>query len=126
MTPFDAQTQRMIERRKHRRSALPPGALLSFSPIAAPTDAALETEGDGLIIDLSRGGCRVNSETAIVMEQPYSLIIQLPNFPQPVTVESAIARWKGKQMFGVMFIAMRREQERSLCEFLENLPADAP
>ncbi len=63
----------------------------------------------------------MTSETSIPLERPYSLILQLPFYPNPVAVESAIARWVGRDMFGVMFIAMRPEQEHYLCEFLDYL-----
>jgi hypothetical protein len=125
MTPFDAHMQPIIERRKFQRSPLPAGSLLSFAPIAASDDSAQQSEGEGIILDISQGGCRVNSEHLIVLEQPYSLIIQLPYYPNPVTIESAIARWISKQSFGMMFIAMQREQERCLSEFLDYLRSDA-
>ncbi|BFU95271.1 MAG: conserved protein of unknown function [Nitrospira sp.] len=104
---------------------LPPGSLLSFSPVTASADSALDEEGEGILLDLSQGGCRVSSESGVVLEQPYTLIIQLPDFRRPVTVESAIARWKGTHTFGVMFIAMHREQEQSLNEFLRHLHSNA-
>jgi len=125
MTHSDLSLDRIIERRKHRRSMLPPGSLLSFSPVSASPDDALDAEGEGVLLDLSQGGCRVSSETSILLEQPYTLIIQLPDFRRPVTVESAIARWKGTHTFGVMFIAMHQEQEHSLNEFLRYLHSNA-
>jgi hypothetical protein len=125
MTPPDLSLDRIIERRKHRRSMLPPGSLLSFSPVTASSDGSLDAEGDGILLDLSQGGCRVSSESSVLLEQPYTLIIQLPDFRRPVTVESAIARWKGANTFGVMFIAMRREQEQSLSDFLRHLHSNA-
>ncbi|BCA55690.1 hypothetical protein W02_28300 [Nitrospira sp. KM1] len=115
----------MSERRKHSRSALPPGSLLSFSPVTMPQGSTQNLEGEGVILDLSPGGCRVSSDQAVMIGHPYSLIIQLPYYPAPVQVESAIARWISNQSFGVMFIAMHQEQERHLCEFLEYLRSDA-
>ncbi len=125
MTPLDPQGQRFAERRKFLRTLLPPGSLLSFSPVA-PAEAATEFyEGEGVVLDLSQGGCRVSSDQQILIERPYSLIIQLPYYPNPIAVESAIARWIHQQSFGVMFIAMHKEQERYLAEFLEYLREDA-
>ncbi|HEY6084697.1 MAG TPA: PilZ domain-containing protein [Nitrospira sp.] len=121
MTDFNAQGSHIIERRKHRRCVLPPGSLLSFSPVVSQPDNAAEHEGEATVLDLSQGGCRIGSEIDLALERPYSLIIQLPYYPNPVTVESAIARWAGTQTFGVMFIAIQREQEQYLEEFLEYL-----
>ncbi|HJT22774.1 MAG TPA: PilZ domain-containing protein [Nitrospira sp.] len=125
MASLDTTPYRIIERRKHRRTSLPPGALLSFAPIVVPTETEEDSEGEGVVVDLSQGGCRVTSETSIPLERPYSLILQLPCYPDPVAVESAIARWVGGDMFGVMFIAMRPEQEQHLCEFLDYIREDA-
>ncbi|HEU4685777.1 MAG TPA: PilZ domain-containing protein [Nitrospira sp.] len=125
MASPDTPAHRILERRKHRRTPLPPGALLSFAPVVPAAEAAEEVEGEGLVLDLSQGGCRVTSDTAIALEKPYSLILQFPYYPNPVAVDSAIVRWVGAGIFGLMFIAMGIKQERYLSEFLEYLRSDA-
>jgi len=120
MTPFEALAKQFSERRKHRRVEVPPGALLSFSPIVSPAELLDHNEGEGLVMDLSLEGCRATSEQKVYVEKPYSVIIQLPNYPHPITVESAIARWTRDRTFGIMFIGMQREQERHLHTFLES------
>ncbi len=121
MSPSDAQARRFIELRKHRRLTAPPGALLSFSQLALPSGRAEEAEGDGTILDLSSGGCKILSEIAVTVGQPYSLIIQLPSFPTPIIIEAAIVRWFGNQTFGFKFDAIQQQQEELLREILQRL-----
>jgi hypothetical protein len=115
----------MAERRKYRRALVPPGSLLSFVPITAAEDSSELLEGDGIVLDISQGGCRVRSDQRIALELPYSLILQLPTYPNPVAIESAIARWIDREAFGLMFIAMQQQQERFLQEFLGSLREEA-
>jgi hypothetical protein len=56
MASPDTSPYRILERRKHRRTCLPPGALLSFAPIAVPTETEEDSEGEGIVVDLSQGG----------------------------------------------------------------------
>ncbi len=121
MTPFEALAKQYSERRKSQRVELPPGAIMSFSPILVPAALAGESEGEGLVMDLSLEGCRASSEQAVIIEKPYSVIIQLPDYPHPIAVESAVPRWTHGPMFGIMFIGMPREQERRLKWFLDDL-----
>ncbi len=125
MTSFDAHKRPTAERRKHRRALVPPGSLLSFAPITAPEDSPEDLEGDGIVLDISQGGCRVRSDRRIALERPYSLILQLPTYPNPVAIDSAIARWIDREAFGLMFIAMQQQQERFLQEFLGSLREEA-
>ncbi len=125
MTPFDAHKRHIAERRKYRRTLLPPGSLLSFAPITVLDGSTEILEGEGIVLDISQGGCRVSSEQRIKLEQPYSLILQLPSYPKPVAIDSAIPRWIDQEAFGVMFIAMQQQQERFLQEFLQSLREDA-
>jgi hypothetical protein len=114
---------RISERRKHQRIELPPGSLLSFSPIAASVEQL--AEGEGLVLDLSQGGCLVSSETKVEIAKPYSVILQIPGLPQPLSIESAIARWTSDDTFGIMFIGMQKEQEQFLLAYLKSLRSQA-
>ena len=125
MAPSDAQSRRFIELRKHRRLTAPPGALLSFSQLVLPIEAAEEAEGDGTILDLSPGGCKMNSEITLAIGRTYSLIIQLPSCPSPVTIEAAMVRWIGDQAIGFKFDAIQPEQEEHLREYLNRLRSTA-
>lgn len=123
MSPSDSHARRFIELRKHRRLTTPPGALLSFAQLAPAVEAADASEGDGAILNLSAGGCKILSESPVTVGPRYRLIIQLPSFPTPITVEAAIVRWINDRMFGFRFDAIQQDQEEQLHEVLHRLRA---
>jgi hypothetical protein len=123
MTPADAQARRFIEFRKHKRLTPPPGALLSFAQLAPPNETVQGAEGDGTILNLSPGGCKILSEIPVAVGQPYSLIIQIPSFPTPITIQEAIVRWINDHIMGFKFEAIQQDQEEQLREVLHQLRA---
>lgn len=123
MTPSGSQARRFIELRKHRRLTPPPGALLSFAQLVPLKETAEAFEGDGTILNLSAGGCKILSENPVVVGPPYRLIIQLPSFPNPITIEAAIVRWISNRMFGFKFDSIQQDQEEHLHEVLHQLRA---
>jgi c-di-GMP-binding flagellar brake protein YcgR len=125
MNPYDHPPRRFIELRKYRRLAPPPGSLLSFTRLARPVGAPDEETGDGTILNLSPGGCKIASEGMITVGQPYSLILQLPSFPAPISIDAAIVRWIGEDAFGFKFDALQPEQEEQLRDFLHRLRSAA-
>ncbi len=124
MNPSERPARRFIELRKFRRLEPPAGSLLSFMHLALPVNVSEEeTEGDGALLNLSPGGCKIASETQITLGQPYSLILQLPFLPTPITIESAIVRWVRADAFGFKFESIQREQEEQLRDLLHRLRA---
>ena len=124
MKASDPPARRFIDLRKHRRLVPPPGSLLSFTRLAMTADGCdAVDEGDGIVLNLSTGGCGIETGTLMTLGQPYSLILQVPSLPTPITVDTAIVRWIGEQMFGFRFDAIQREQEEQLRELLHRLRA---
>ncbi len=120
----DGSRKRLIERRQHKRIALPPGSLLSFTAID-PSASPGEHEGDGTVVNLSYRGCQLVTDAAVLVGREYNLIIQVPAFPHPVTVECATVRWADANAFGFKFELIQREQEEQLREFLHRLRSTA-
>lgn len=121
MSDANAQARRFIELRKHRRVTPPPGWLLSFAAIVRPGQQAAEHEGDGTILNLSPGGCRIVSEIAVMIGQQYQLIIQPPLASTPIMVDSAVVRWSHSHEFGIKIVSIGPEQEERLLELFHRL-----
>jgi hypothetical protein len=113
--------RRFIELRKHRRVTPPPGSLLSFSAIVPPHVPLAETEGDGTLVNLSPGGCKVLSDIAVLVGQPYRLILQTPFSTAPITIDSAVVRWAKPQEFGLKIVSIGPDQEERLLELFHYL-----
>jgi len=82
----------------------------SFS---APEMAA----GEGLIQDLSLGGCRIETSIRIHPGTELEMRIGVPQGLMPVAVDRAVVRWEQGREFGVAFLFLRPSEQ----EHLQNL-----
>ena len=82
-----------VERRKH------PRYLVHFKSIF-PTDGVRLEEG--LILDLSLGGCRLMSAIHVPSGIPIEIHIR-PDDHSPIYVPSAVVCWEGGSVFGLKF-----------------------
>jgi hypothetical protein len=95
----------MKDRRHHPR--VPVRYLSTFS--AAPKKA-----GEVLVVDLSLGGCRVESALLVRPGMDLGFQISLPNQVAPFTVDRAEVRWARQREFGVSFRSLRPEEQERL------------
>src|SRR6185436_17694850 len=72
-----------------------------------------ETDGDGVLLDLSKGGCRITSEVPLALSHYYRLVLQATT-GSPVTIETAVVCWRSKSMYGLKFITVGGDQEELL------------
>ena len=75
---------------------------------------AQRTTGEGLVLDLSPGGCRVESSTYVQLGTALGLCISLPNQVTPLTVDRAMVRWGHGLQFGLSFMSLRPEEQARL------------
>lgn len=74
--------------------------------------------GEGMIYNLSRGGCAVETELYFAIDDPVSLQITVSNQPTPITIELGKVRWSTSREFGVEFMVVEHASQRRLDEFL--------
>lgn len=83
-------------------------------------------EGDGItgkgsVIDISRGGCAVESESAVPAGAYLRVALHLTD-PQPMlAVDLAAVRWSKGSAFGLEFIRMGTEAQERLRHYLQSL-----
>ena len=106
------------ELRQHQRRMTPPGCLLSFAPFAPTLSFNGDAEGEGVILNLSPGGCKINSDACVKVGDAMSLIIFLPGETAPTAVDLALVRWGGEACFGVEFVSMGNVEQDRLREFM--------
>ena len=82
--------------------------------------------GDGIVYNLSLGGCKVTSATSVSAGLYLSLCLHLPVDPSPLEVRLAAIRWAMAGDFGVAFINMGSDGHERLQRFLANLETGAP
>lgn len=77
----------------------------------------------GVIVDLSFGGCKVESTAVVLPGDFVGMLIDIPGRDVPLAVELCAVRWSIGQAFGVEFIRMKPDQQALLKRMLLKLEA---
>jgi hypothetical protein len=71
-------------------------------------------EGEGVVQNLSRGGCCVTSETTAPDGAELNAWIYFPDYEWPLKVDRAIVRWTKPNQFGLQFLGLQPAQQARL------------
>lgn len=104
-----------MEQRKHQRYPV------NFQGIFSNATVLGE---DGMVQDLSFGGCRVGSPVAPAIDSAIHLQIR-PRQAAPIYVSRAVVRWVGDAAFGVQFQELAEYETKALSRLLWSLPPSA-
>lgn len=80
--------------------------------------ASSKLEGTGVMLDLSRGGCRVESPVLVQLGVALELRIYIPDLAWPLMVEEASVQWASGQMFGLAFVRISQTEQQRLDQVL--------
>jgi len=118
MSPSNAPSKRIIDLRKHQRIIAPTSAIFSFKQLVVPAQFLEDVEGEGALLDLSLGGCRLLSDTPLALGREYHLILQISAERPPIPVEAAVVRWTEDNTYGVKFTSIDTHDESQLRDLL--------
>ncbi len=104
-----------VEQRKHQRYPVNYQGIFS--------NATLRGE-DGVVQDLSLGGCRVGSPIPLEVDTAIHLQIR-PQKTAPIYIARAIVRWIRGSAFGVQFQGVAAHETKALTRLLWSLPTSA-
>ncbi len=104
--PKDLTNRRGIERRKFPRLEVYFKVTLAFKEG--------QTEGTGTLINLSMGGCSIETTNPVEVGAFLDLTLQTPGGDQTVWIEVAMVRWTRFGAFGVEFYLMGKEDQAKL------------
>ena len=76
------------------------------------------TPGDGSTFNLSHGGCAIETEMFVAVNDPISMQITVSTQPTPITIELGKVRWSTRREFGVEFMVLEGASKRRLDDFL--------
>ena len=76
--------------------------------------AAGDIEGEGVVLDLSKGGCRVQCEAELSAGSEITAQIYFPDYAWPLKVQRAIVRWIKADVFGIEFLELLPAQRERL------------
>lgn len=89
-------------------------------------DLPISFEGDGIrgkgrVINISRGGCAVESEDRVPAGVYLRVRLDLPDAQSGLAVELGAARWSTGSAFGLEFIRMEADAQARLRDYLKSL-----
>lgn len=72
-----------------------------------------QNEGDGRMLDLSIGGCKIDSGMVVSQGDKFECRLHIPDLDWPIMIDEAIVRWVEGKTFGLAFTHIRsREQDK--------------
>jgi hypothetical protein len=77
-----------------------------------------QPEGTGLMLDLSRGGCRLESPLLILPGLSLELRIYVPGLEWPLMIDGADVQWVSEQTAGLAFVQIREIEQQRLDEVI--------
>ena len=78
-------------------------------------------EGTGNMLDLSTGGCRIESPVTVEPGVSLELRIHAPNLEWPLMIEAASVQWVSGQIFGLAFFQIRETEQERLGQVISEL-----
>ena len=83
--------------------------------------AAHTLEGSGIILDISMGGCRVESSVPVTPGISLELRIHASNLEWPLMIEEASVRWVSAQTFGLAFNKINETEQQRLDKVIQSV-----
>ncbi len=84
-----------------------------------------QREGQGKTIDLSDGGCKIETDQAVVVGATFECRVYVPGLSWPLRINLAQVRWVKVRAFGLQFIDIQPEERMKLKQVIANLKAEA-
>ena len=83
--------------------------------------ASSKLEGTGIMLDLSTGGCRIESPITVEPGVSLELRIYAPDIQWPLMIAVAIVQWVSGQTFGLAFFRITDTEQQRLGEVIRHL-----
>lgn len=81
-------------------------------------------EGQGRTLDISSGGCKIESDMKVAQGATFECRFHVPGLDWPLRIDEAMVRWIEGNTFGIAFTRIRPEELAKLKTVLANLDQD--
>lgn len=81
-------------------------------------------EGQGRTLDISVGGCKIESDTKVMQGVKFECRLHIPGLDWPLRIEEATVRWVDGNTFGIAFSRISPEELAKLKTILSELEQD--
>ena len=82
-------------------------------------------EGQGRTLDISSGGCKIESDMEVVQGTKFECRLHVPGLDWPLRIDEATVRWVQGNTFGIGFTRISPEEFSKLMIVLKNLERDS-
>jgi len=80
-----------------------------------------QREGQGRTLDLSIGGCMIETDLPVVAGESFECRIYVPGLDWPLRIDEAQVRWVKANTFGIQFKKIQPDEEAKLKRVIANL-----
>jgi hypothetical protein len=78
-------------------------------------------EGNGRTLDLSIGGCKIESETVVGQGDKFECRLHVPDLDWPIMIDEATIRWVEGKTFGMAFTRIREGEQNKIRALISKL-----
>ena len=78
-------------------------------------------EGGGTVVNLSTGGCKIESDMRALPGGYMAIRLYVPDHEAPIRIDVAAVRWSSGHDFGAEFISISPDDQVRLREFLNTV-----
>jgi hypothetical protein len=78
-------------------------------------------EGQGRTLDLSVGGCMIETDLPVVVGALFECRIYVPGLDWPLRIDNARVRWVKANTFGIQFMKIHPDEEAKLKQIIAAL-----
>ncbi|TKS64478.1 MAG: PilZ domain-containing protein [Nitrospira sp.] len=80
-----------------------------------------QREGQGRTLDLSAGGCKIETDLPVFVGASFECRIYIPGLDWPLRIDEAQVRWVKDNTFGIQFTKIQLDEETKLKEVIASL-----
>jgi PilZ domain len=88
------------------------------------TFSSIHQEGQGRTLDISIGGCKIESDMPVRIGCTFECRLHVPGLDWPLRIDEATIRWVDTKTFGIAFTRLRSEERTKLETVLANLSSE--
>ena len=109
--------QSVMDMKTEERRATPRFRVQFRTTISSPT----QIEGTGIMLDLSTGGCRLESPLTIAPGLSLELRVYVPGLEWPLMIDGANVQWVSGHIVGLAFFRISQTEQQRLDQVITDL-----
>jgi len=87
----------------------------------ATVSGPAKAQGTGVMLDLSAGGCQLESSVSFARGQMLELRVSIPGLESPLIIDGARVQWVSGQLIGLAFVRIRSTEQQRLDRVIADL-----